>query len=137
MAGKIQKKHDDDLIPINPSCFDYKKDGESKRTREGSKCLRQPEIYRREIVRNLANSVLNPKLNEEQQVYALRCASVHPSCRRQFISAGLIDVRDYDTKTQMVKQIALFGARPHDVTYFSFLLSYNTLIGATSRVRLF
>ena len=56
-------------------------------------------------VLNIIDSIRNSKLNEEQQVLALRTAAVHPELRLHFKSAGLIDVDEYETLKHTTNQM--------------------------------
>jgi hypothetical protein len=45
------------------------------------------------------------ELTEEQRVYALRKASIHPAIAMYFKSAGLFDIADYETLRHIVDQM--------------------------------
>ena len=80
-----------DLIPLEEDCFHYnnlqttRKDNARNNDVAARKAL---SIY---VMQLVTDGILNPNLNAKQQVLSLRRASISPTARHIFKSAGLID----------------------------------------------
>ena len=86
-----------DWIPLNNDAFMYKKtknDGVSRRdtdTKPGNTAVKAKS----RAVKDIIEAIDAAHLTDEQKVLAVKTTSVHPSLRKFFISARLIDVDDY------------------------------------------
>ena len=85
--------------------FIYKKDGSSLRgggkTGRGSAASQQENRQ----VHKIVDAILNPSVNEEKIVLALRKASTHRYVRRFLKSSGMIDDEENETRKYTMNQM--------------------------------
>ena len=85
-----------ELIPLDEKAFCYHKDG---RVRGDGKLGRSTASSKAEsrAVLAIVKVINKDSLNDKQKVQALRKASTHKDSRHIFHSAGLVDVKEYET----------------------------------------
>ena len=104
LTRKMQVRNDE-LVPLNLDAFCYKKDGSL--LRGGDKTVRGSAASQQENrqVHKIIDAILNPSVNEEQIVLALRKASTHRYVRRFFKSSGMIDDEENETRKYTMNQM--------------------------------
>ena len=104
LARKTQVRNDE-LVPLNLDAFRYKKDGSL--LRGGDKTVRGSAASQQENrqVHKIIDAILNPSVNEEKIVLALRKASTHRYVRRFLKSSGMIDDEENETRKYTMNQM--------------------------------
>ena len=108
LVSRRMKIKSEDLIALDKLAFTHKK---NMQIREGQNIHGQDGAATRaknRCVKQLVDEVVRNDLTPEQQVSALRDASVHKDARLHFKSAGLIDPDEFETLKFMMSQADKF-----------------------------
>ena len=100
LTSRTKRVSDKDTILLNEEAFYFEIDGKTPRGESLKKKKGNAAIKREgRAVKKIIDAIMDPSLNEEQQVKALNKAAQHPKARRIFKSAKLIDAEEQYSET--------------------------------------